>query len=53
MMCAACRYYDPADGYCVMRAEYVREDGNCEKYAQPKKWLFLMEEGEHGGKDDP
>ena len=47
MACRDCRYCDPVDGYCVMKAEYVREDGNCEECAHPKKWLFLIEkEGE-------
>ena len=44
--CGGCRYFDPADGYCVMLAEYRRESDACEEYAQPKKWLFLMEEKE-------
>ena len=44
--CGTCRYYDPADGYCVMNAEYVREDGCCGEYAQPKKWLLVMDKNE-------
>ena len=47
MACGNCRFYDPADGYCVMKAEYVRADGNCEEHEHPKKWLFLIDkEGE-------
>ena len=43
-MCETCRYYDPADGYCVMNADYRRGDDVCGTYAEPKKWLFYMDE---------
>lgn len=42
-MCETCRYYDPADGYCVMNAEYRRGEDLCDGYAEPKKWLFYMD----------
>ena len=42
-MCETCRYYDPADGYCVMHAEYRRAEDLCEEYEKPKKWLFYMD----------
>lgn len=42
-MCETCRYYDPADGYCVMNAEYRRAEDLCDLYAAPKNWLFYMD----------
>lgn len=42
-MCETCRYYDPADGYCVRNADYRRKDDLCDGYQEPKKWLFYMD----------
>lgn len=41
--CRNCRYYDPADGYCVMNEDYRRRDDLCDEYEKPKKWLFYMD----------
>lgn len=47
--CRYCRYYDPADGYCVMQTDYRRETDLCDAYEVPRRWLFLMpvKEGGH------
>ena len=42
-MCEDCRYYDPADGYCVMNADYRCGTDICDEYAEPKNMLFYMD----------
>ena len=42
--CGTCRYFDPADGYCVMNGDYRRRNNEaCEEHEYPRKMLVIMD----------
>ena len=44
MKCGTCRYFDPADGYCVMHGDYCRKDDEaCDEHEKPRKTLMIMD----------
>lgn len=43
-MCEACRYFDPADGYCVIWGDYHRKTDTCPEWEKPRKQMMVMDQ---------